>query len=79
MIEIKTDAIIFYDKKSSLHCTGKSKSEYLEIAEEMAKTKKVSRIRIKAQTYDDNKPKGCTISWYNMKNGKPEIIYSEMK
>ena len=79
MIEIKTDAIIFYGKKSSRHCTGKSESEYLEIAEEMAKTKEVTRVRIKAQTYDDKKPMGCTISWYGMNNGKPEIIYSEMK
>lgn len=71
MINVITTADIFYvdgnGKEAITHYTGKDKSGYLELAEDMAKSVKVTRVRVEVLYADDNV---AQTTWYNMKNGK---------
>ncbi len=75
MTETKTAADIFYidgnGKEAIQHYTGRDKSGYLELAGDLARSRRVTRVRISTETASDGFPVGQTVCWYDMKNGNP--------
>lgn len=74
MTEIRTSADIFYiddnGKEAIQHISGTDKSGYIERAENMAKTREVTQLRIVVETFHEKELFGYTTSWYDIKDGK---------
>lgn len=78
MIEIRTDATIYYiddnGKEAMQSYMAVNKSNVLELAEEMAKSRKVTKVRFETNskriTPEITLPVGQSIEWYDVKDGK---------